>query len=155
MAKYFRSKRKGKYKSRLESDFATLCFKHGVGFEYEATRIPYTRLSHYVPDWKIGPDVYIETKGYLAPSNRANILSFKEQYPGIRILFLFGNADNRLHSKSKTTYAQWAEKHGLEYADIRKGLPLHWWKKYANNNDNPENRKGRRRQHRSDLNAVV
>jgi hypothetical protein len=84
-----------------------------------------------VPDWKIAPNVYIETKGYLAPSNRANILSFKEQHPDIRVLLLFANADNKLNAKSQTSYGEWATKNGVEWADIRKGLPVHWWIKYA------------------------
>lgn len=133
MRKRFRAPkhRRGKYKSRLELFFATLCFKAGLGFEYEANRIPYTRLAHYVPDWKIAPNVYIETKGYLAPANRSNILSFKEQHPDIRVLLLFANADNKLNAKSQTSYGEWATKNGVEWADIRKGLPTHWWTKYA------------------------
>lgn len=131
MARYFRSKRKGKYKSKLEADFAALCFKHGVGFKYESSKFPYVRPSHYNPDWEIAKDVFIETKGYLAPSNRANLIAFKEQYPHVKILLLFGNAQNKLNARSKTTYAEWAEKHGFEWADFRDGLPLHWWKRYS------------------------
>lgn len=144
MARY-RSQRRGKYKSRLELFFATLCFKHGVRFEYEPERIRYTRLAHYVPDWRIGPRIFIETKGYLAPSNRSNLVAFKEQHPEYRILLLFANADNKLNSRSKTTYGEWADRAGFEWADIRKGLPLHWWEKYGETIDRNTSPKERRR----------
>jgi hypothetical protein len=145
MARY-QSKRKGKYKSRLESLFAELCFKHGLGFKYEADKIPYIRPAHYVPDWKIAENVYIETKGYLAPSDRSKLVAFKEQHPKITILLVFGNSDNRLNSKSKTTYGQWATKHDFQWADIRNGLPVQWWEKHTGNTiDNQTHRKRRRR----------
>lgn len=146
MARY-KSKRKGKYKSRLEATFAELCFKHGLGFKYEADKFPYVRPSNYIPDWKIADTVYIETKGYLAPSDRAKMVAFKEQYPKITILMVFANADNKLNSKSKTTYGEWATKHGFDWHDFRDGLPTHWWQKYGKEIDYSQNRKGRRRKH--------
>lgn len=128
---YPQGKRKGKYKSGLEREFAALANNQGLKFEYEPTSFPYSRPSHYIPDWKIAENVYIETKGWLAPFQRANLIAFKEQYPQVRILLLFGNADNRLNARSKTTYAQWAERHGFEWADFRDGIPAQWWAKYA------------------------
>lgn len=126
-----RNKRKGKYKSGLELWFATLAKKEGMVAEYEAESFAYVRPSHYNPDWKIAPNVFIETKGYFPRAQRANLLAFKEQYPKVRILLLFGNAQNKLSAKAKTTYAQWADKHGFEWADVKSGLPFRWWKKYA------------------------
>lgn len=144
MARY-RSKRKGKYKSRLELLFATLCFKQGLGFEYEAEKFPYIRPAHYTPDWKIAEGVFVETKGYLAPSDRSKLLAFKEQHPNITILLMFANSDNRLNSKSKTTYGEWATKNGFQWADIRNGLPVQWWEKQGNKVDRQKTSKGRRR----------
>jgi hypothetical protein len=143
----FRSKRRGKYKSRLELLFATLAFKHDLQFEYEADRIPFIRPAHYVPDWKIAERVYIETKGYLAPSDRAKLIAFKEQHQDITILLCFANAQNRLNSNSKTTYGEWATKNGFDWHDLREGLPVHWWQKH--NSANQKSSKGRRRQFRS------
>lgn len=102
--------------------------KAGLKADYEPDRLPFIRSSHYVPDWKIRPNVYIETKGYFSPSNRANMLSFREQHPGVRIHFVFGNAQNRLNPKSKTTYADWCRRHGFKFIDIKQGVPLNWWK---------------------------
>lgn len=137
MARFFpKGKRKGKYKSGLERDFAAEAKAKGLGFDYEPTSFPYSRPSHYIPDWRIAENVYIETKGWLAPFQRANLIAFKEQYPHVRILLLFGNSENKLNAKSKTTYAQWAERHGFESADFRDGIPVRWWKKYADKKEN-------------------
>lgn len=125
----FRAKRKGKFKSRLEQRAAQMMELAGLPFKYEPDKFPYSRLSHYIPDWKIGENVYIETKGYLSPSNRANILAFREQHPSIRIYFLFGCASNKLNAKSQTTYAEWCDRHGFKWADIRKGIPKDWWER--------------------------
>lgn len=122
-----RSKNLGKFKSKLEQKFAQMMQLKGLKFEYEPDRISYVRRSHYVPDWRIRKDVYIETKGYLSPSNRANILSFREQHPHVRVYFLFGCAKNKLNPKSETTYGDWCDRHGFKWADIRQGVPTEWW----------------------------
>lgn len=123
-------KQKGKhrtFKSGLEKLFAVKTMEAGLGAEYEPDRFQFVKKSHYVPDWKIGPNKYIETKGYFAPSDRSKLLTFREQYPDITIYLLFGNADNRLNRKSSTTYGEWATKHGIEWADMKDGLPKKWW----------------------------
>ena len=133
-----RSKKpKGQFKSRLEKNFAAEIFKRGLKAEYEAKTFAYIRKSHYTPDWKIGNNSFIETKGYLSPSNRSNLLSFKEQYPAVTIHIAFQNASNRLNAKSKTTYGEWAEKNGFKWCDLSEGFPEHWFeKKVKKNNEN-------------------
>lgn len=116
-----------KLKSGLERKFKLLAEAKGLELKYETTKFPYTKLSHYIPDWEIRKDVFVETKGYLSPSNRANLLAFKEQYPHVTILLMFGNSDNKLNKKSKTSYGEWCDRHGFQWADIRNGIPLHWW----------------------------
>lgn len=138
-----KAKRSGRFKSGLEKDFADGCRRLGLPFVYEADRIQYSRPSHYVPDWKIADGIYIETKGWLAPFQRANLIAFQEQYPDIRILLLFANASNRLSSKSKTTYGEWASRHGFEWADFRNGVPTHWWDKYAGKKQKNDRKKSR------------
>lgn len=115
------------YKSRLEANFAAEMFKRGLKAEYEATTFAYVRKGHYTPDWKIARDVYVETKGYLSPSNRSNLISFREQHPTIQILLAFQNANNKLNARSKTTYSEWAEKNGFKWCDLSKGFPTQWF----------------------------
>jgi Autographiviridae endonuclease I len=135
---FHKKKRKGPYKSGLEGKFVVLAEKKKVAFKYEVDTFSYVVPSHYTPDFKIADKTYIETKGYLSPSNRQRLICFKEQHPDITICLLFGNADNKLNSKSKTTYREWAKKHGFPCADIRDGLPLKWWGK---NDGNKKTRK--------------
>ena len=129
MGRYrYRKKPKGKYKSQLEIKFAQMMEEKGLPFQYEAESFSYVRTAKYWPDWKIRDKVFIETKGYLKTADRSKLVSFKEQWPNITLFLVFGNAQNRIRYGSKTTYAMWAEKHGFEWADIRKGIPKEWWK---------------------------
>lgn len=123
-----RSKKlKGRFKSGLEKLFASKMMEAGLGAEYEADRFPFVKKSHYVPDFKIKENVYIETKGWFAPSDRSKMLSFKEQYPHVRVYLVFGNSNNYLSRNSDTTYGEWATKHGYEWCDISDGIPKKWW----------------------------
>lgn len=94
--------------------------------EYEPERFPYIVRSHYLPDWRIAPNIFVETKGYFSPKNRSNLLAFREQYPEVTILLMFQKSDNKINKTSKTTYASWAEKHEFMWADIREGIPKAW-----------------------------
>lgn len=105
---------KGKYKSVLEKCFSKLV---GKG-QYEVDTFAYVRPSHYTPDWKIGQNKYIETKGEFTPAHRANLLAFREQYPRIKIHLVFSNASNKLHRKSKMTYGEWATKNDFLWHDL-------------------------------------
>jgi hypothetical protein len=121
-------KKKFKYKSKLESAFAELLSKNGVQATYEARRFEFVRMAHYLPDWEVTPTLYIETKGYFSPRNRGDLLSFREQHPGVEIFLVFEEPRNRLSSKSKTTYSEWCEKHGFRWSSIDK-FPKHLWEK--------------------------
>ena len=121
------NKKTQQYKSGLERQFAILAEKHGVKVEYEAKRFQFVKVGHYTPDWKINETLYVETKGYFSPSNRGNLLSFREQHPDVEIFLVFSQPQNKLTSRSKTTYAQWAEKHGFRWASIDK-FPIHLFK---------------------------
>ena len=126
MVKRRNKNKKPQYKSKLESDFAELLFKNGVQAKYEARRFEFVRLAHYLPDWEVNPTLYIETKGYFSPRNRADLLSFREQHPGVEIFLVFSQPRNRLTAKSKTTYAEWCERHKFRYSHIR-DFPKHLW----------------------------
>lgn len=132
-------KKKRNYKSVLERDFANLLDE----VNYEIDTFEYVRISHYTPDWKIGPSTYIETKGQFAPAQRSNLVAFKSQHPDIRICLVFSNATNRLNSRSKISYGDWASKHGFDWHDLdaiynkklrryefrNPKLPSEWFKK--------------------------
>jgi hypothetical protein len=110
-----------KFKSSLEEQF----WKE-TKFEYEPDKLSYTVNHHYIPDFRGADGIYYEVKGWLRASDRQKLLNVKRCNPGSRIRMAFGNAENRLSKRSKTTYGQWATKHGFEWCDLRAGVPLEW-----------------------------
>ena len=115
---YRRSENRFQYKSLLEKDVADHMDRQKIKYEYEADTFNYVRPSHYTPDWKVAPKRYLETKGEFSPSQRANMLAFKEQHPDIEIIMVFAQASNKLHKQAKMTYAEWCDKHGIPYHDL-------------------------------------
>lgn len=112
------SKKKNKRRSGLETKFEELLRKHGVKADYEAQRFEYTKLHHYTPDWRIHDTLFIETKGFFSPGDRGDLRAFREQHPNIEIFLVFGRGSNKLNRNSKTTYRDWAVKHGFRCCDI-------------------------------------
>jgi len=100
-----------------------------LGTSYEDTKLKYTVIHEYRPDFTIAPNTYIETKGRFLSADRAKHLYIREQHPEVKVYFLFGNAENKLTKSSKTSYADWCTKYGFEYADFYKqGIPKEWFK---------------------------
>jgi hypothetical protein len=124
-----KSKRKKlpKYKSRFEADIAASYPQLGYEEDILYYTVPETKRK-YVTDWKIGPHTYIESKGKLTAEDRKKLLFVKEQHPEVKLYILFQNASNRITKKSKTTYADWCDKNGIEWADWKtaKRIPEKW-----------------------------
>lgn len=104
------------YKSRLEKKIAL--FLADPEQVYENTRLKYDVTHTYTPDFQIGPNKFIEGKGLFKASDRAKHLYIRKQHPDIKIYFVFGNPNNRLSRASKTTYADWATKHGFDWCGV-------------------------------------
>lgn len=121
------------YRSKFEKDFSETL----GDFEYESKKLKYVVTKTYTPDFLVG-NILIETKGYFKSADRSKHLSIKEQHPELDIRFIFQNANNKLNKTSKTTYGQWADKHGFKWAN--KEMPDSWkeeineWKRNQNNN---------------------
>lgn len=127
-------KKEFEFKSKFEkvvSDFL------GIGGEYEVDTIPFIQPEakrKYKPDFRIAENIYIECKGIFSVEDRKKMLWVKEQHPDKTFYLLFYNAHQRLRKGSKTTYAQWAEDNGFEWADWFKSgrkVPDEW----LNNNN--------------------
>lgn len=114
-----------KYRSRAEGNFGKTLDQQGIPFEYETGRIKYTVTRTYVPDfYLVDYGFYVEYKGYFTSSDRRKHVLIKEQNPSYDIRFIFQNANNKLNKKSKTTYGEWADKHGFLWAEGR--MPKKW-----------------------------
>jgi hypothetical protein len=118
------------YKSGLEDRLAQQLEDAGVPFTYEEDRLKYVipeRQASYRPDFNINGKILIEAKGYFrgGASDRQKLALIKEQHPNLDIRLVFQKASNPIYKGSKTTYAQWADSHGFQWAD--KGvIPPAW-----------------------------
>jgi len=126
-----RTVKERKFKSKLEEKFwdeLRICFNQCV-VEYESESVPYVLARRYRPDFVIerpdGSKTYIETKGYLRPTDRTKMVAVKRDNPGLDIRIIFA-ADNKI-AGSKMKYSDWANKYGFPYAVGK--VPKKWIKK--------------------------
>lgn len=88
----------------------------GPEFKYEAKRLPYTVQAQYLPDWiDVEGKRIIEGKGRFPASDRKKMKAVKEQYPDYEITIVFQNAEAPINKGSKTTNAEWCDKHGIKW----------------------------------------
>ena len=118
------------YRSGLEETIADQLRSHSIEVLYETDRIHYVipaRQTRYTPDFKLPKKDgfwYLEGKGLWQVQDRAKHLLIKKQHPNIDIRFVFSNARSKLYKGSKTTYADYCEKHGFLWA--HKVIPDDW-----------------------------
>lgn len=116
-----------KVRSRLEAKVIRQLIKQQVPFEYEKVRVPYTKEHTYTPDLELPNGILVEVKGYWESSDRAKHLLVRDQHPDLDIRFVFQRAETKLSGKSRTTYAQWCDKHGFKWATGGE-IPQSWIK---------------------------
>lgn len=117
------------YRSGLEERIAQELRDQGVGYTYEQEVIRYVkpeRTAKYTPDFVLENGIIIETKGRFLTEDRQKHLLVKKQHPDIDIRFVFSRSKTRISKQSKTTYADWCEKHGFLFADV--SIPPEWLK---------------------------
>ena len=114
------------FRSGLEEKVADLMVELGVDYEYESTKVPYQIQHNYTPDFLLPNGVYLECKGYWEPEDRRKIKAVKEQNPEIDLRMVFQSPYNKISKKSKTTYAQWCEKHNIPWTSFA-NIPLKWF----------------------------
>ena len=110
------------FRSKFELTFATMIEELKLKVEYESKKISYTKPAKkhsYTPDWTIGWNKYIETKGIFSASDRQKTLLVRKQNPEITVYMLFQNSRVTLSKKSKTTYGMWCDDNEIPWADIR------------------------------------
>jgi hypothetical protein len=123
------------FRSNLEKDVDDYLKSKGIDGEYEKHVIKYIKpeTNHkYHPDFRLPNGIYVETKGRLLLADKKKHLLIKQQFPDLDIRFVFQNAKARFSKTSKTTYAQWAEKHGFKWAE--KTIPDEWITETKENN---------------------
>ena len=114
-----------KYRSKLEEKVADLLEGLGVSYEYEPEKLSYTIEHNYTPDFVLPNYIYLETKGYWDPADRRKVLAVKRDNPDVDLRMVFQSPFNTISKKSKTTYAQWCEKHDIPWTSFH-NIPLDW-----------------------------
>ena len=114
-----------KFRSKFEESIANLLEGLGVSYEYESTKVPYTIQHNYNPDFALPNHVYLEAKGYWDPKDRRKVLAVKRDNPDLDLRMVFQSPFNKISKKSKTTYAQWCERHDIHWTSYH-DIPLDW-----------------------------
>ena len=108
------------YRSKFEIKIAADLGKKKIKFDYEPKTFTYVpKIRSYTPDFYIKEkDFYIEAKGRLTTNDRVKHLMIKEQWEDLDIRFIFVQANNKILKGSKTTYANWCDRHGCQAQEI-------------------------------------
>ena len=114
------------YRSKFEVKVAADLGKRKIDFQYEKVSFDYVpKIRNYTPDFYLPESkIYIATKGRLTSNDRVKHLLIKEQYPDLDIRFVFVNANNKISRTSKTTYANWCDRHKFLWAESL--VPMEW-----------------------------
>ena len=112
------------YRSGLEEKIGKFLDKNAIPYLYEVQKFHYVTESNYTPDFFLPNGVIIEAKGFLKPTDRRKMVAVKQQHPELDIRFIF-QRNNYLTKQSKTTYGDWATKHGFPWC-IYPNVPPEW-----------------------------
>jgi len=126
-SKVRRNAQKKGYRSGFELKVSEQLNEAKVSFGYEDTVIPYTKpaTNHkYTIDFRLPNGILIEAKGRWTLEDRKKHLLVRKQHPELDIRIVFQSAKNKIRKGSKTTYADFCEKHGIRWAE--KEIPESW-----------------------------
>jgi hypothetical protein len=114
------------YRSGLEDQVAAFLSDKQSEVRYEKLKIEWAdfRYRVYTADFVLDNGIIVETKGKFDSDDRNKHLEIKRQHPNLDIRFVFSNSKAKLYKGSKTTYAEWCEKHGFQWA--HRVIPLTW-----------------------------
>ena len=113
------------FRSKLEENIANLLEGLGVSYEYETQKVSYVIQHNYTPDFVLPNHTYLECKGYWDAKDRRKIKQVKKDNPDMDLRMVFQSPYNTISKKSKTTYAQWCERHGIPWTHYH-DIPLDW-----------------------------
>jgi hypothetical protein len=73
----------------------------------------------YIPDFKLRDEFYVETKGRFTHEDRRKMLAVFKHNPGIKLVIVFSHPNHTITKKSKTTYGEWCDKHGIPWIGFK------------------------------------
>tara|TARA_R110000796_G_scaffold3743_3_gene14345 strand:- start:238 stop:648 length:411 start_codon:yes stop_codon:yes gene_type:complete len=116
------------YRSGFEHKVSGELTEAKIKFQYEVTVIPYIKpeTNHtYTIDFTLPNGILVETKGRWVLEDRKKHLLIQKQHPGLDIRMVFQNSKGKIRKGSKTTYADFCNKHNIIWAD--KSIPTSWY----------------------------
>lgn len=119
--------RKHGFRSGLEEKIINQLKEAGLEPNYEAVKFEYIIPESkriYTPDFPLCKKIVIETKGRWVVEDRQKMLLLIKQYPDVEFRMVFYNANQKIKKGSKTSYADWCDKHGIKWAN--KQIPIEW-----------------------------
>lgn len=133
------------YKSGLEQTVAEQIKSTPYDLKYETETIHYIvpeRKAKYTPDFvftkRNGNFMFVETKGRWTTADRQKMKHVLASNPGIDIRMVFQNPNQRLTKTSKTTYAEFALKLGIQHV-AKKDIPAEWLAECVKSGETPIN----------------
>ena len=117
------------YRSGFEHKVADQLKENKTKFEYETTVIEYIKPEthhKYTVDFTLPNGILVETKGRWVLEDRKKHRLIKKQHPELDIRIVFQNPRGKIRKGSKTTYADYCDKHGIIWAE--KEIPSDWLK---------------------------
>lgn len=125
---HFKGRTSSGKRSPLEDLHKAQFDKAGVEVAFEPFSIPYVvPIKKYKPDWLVLHNgILIESKGWFQSSDRSKLRLIKQQYPDLDIRIVFAKPHTKIGRKSETTYAMWADRVGIPWAE--KDIPRSWLK---------------------------
>lgn len=127
MPVYSRAKRAGQYRSGFEGKLAYQLTQEGARFGYESLKIKFQEpaTNHtYTPDFILENGIIVEAKGRFLAADRKKHILVKAQHPELDIRFVFCNPNAKLYKGATSTYGDWCDEHGFQYA--RGAIPRAW-----------------------------
>ena len=115
------------YRSGFEHKVSEKLTEEKIKFGYEVTQINYIKPEthhKYTVDFTLPNGILVETKGRWVLEDRKKHLLIKKQHPKLDIRIVFQNPNGKIRKGSKTTYADFCEKHEIPWAD--KQIPKDW-----------------------------
>ena len=124
-----RDKKVKKVRSIPEKEICDALYKFKASYTYESGKISYVEPKTYTPDFivtkKDGLPMFIEVKGHFRPGDTKKYLALMKYWPNMDFRFIFQNANKKLRKGAKSTYGDWADKHGIKYG--HQEIPQEWW----------------------------
>ena len=121
-----------RYRSGLEKTVSEFLKQNQKKVRYEELKVEWKDLRYrtYTPDFVLDNGIIIETKGIFDNEDRRKHIAVREQHPELDIRFVFSYANAKLYKGAKTTYADWCDKQGFQYA--HRVIPEDWLKEEGN-----------------------